>query len=76
LLLYETSACYCLLATVLDTVSTEQKDCLLGELISCAYSVLSSRERYREFITKKDRRICADPSEQWVQDRMKYLSEI
>uniref|UniRef100_A0A670Z9K5 C-C motif chemokine n=1 Tax=Pseudonaja textilis TaxID=8673 RepID=A0A670Z9K5_PSETE len=28
------------------------------------------------FITKKDRRICADPSEQWVQDRMKYLSEI
>uniref|UniRef100_A0A670ZFN1 C-C motif chemokine n=1 Tax=Pseudonaja textilis TaxID=8673 RepID=A0A670ZFN1_PSETE len=28
------------------------------------------------FITKKDRRICANPNEQWVQDRMKYLSEI
>ncbi|XP_026571738.1 C-C motif chemokine 5-like [Pseudonaja textilis] len=27
------------------------------------------------FITKKDRRICADPSEQWVQDRMQYLSQ-
>ncbi|XP_026547525.1 C-C motif chemokine 5-like [Notechis scutatus] len=27
------------------------------------------------FITHKNRRICADPSEQWVQDRIQYLSQ-
>uniref|UniRef100_A0A8C6VD31 Chemokine interleukin-8-like domain-containing protein n=1 Tax=Naja naja TaxID=35670 RepID=A0A8C6VD31_NAJNA len=28
------------------------------------------------FTTRRNRQICADPNEQWVQDRIQYLSQI